>query len=363
MTFAWPYALVLLLIGPLLVAAYLLMLRRRRRFAISFASLSLIREALPARSRWRRRLPFALFLAALCSLSIAAARPQASVVVPVSRTSIILAIDVSRSMCATDVAPNRLTVAQEVARTFIADRPSDTRIGIVAFSGLAQLVVPPTTDRKALVAAIDGFTAARGTAVGTALLRAVDAIAEINPDVPRSGVPLNKAQGGPTTPRTGFEPDIVVLLTDGATTQGVNPITASEQAAERRVRVYTIGFGTEKAAPLVCSREQLGADAFGGQFGGGGFGGGPPGGFGGPGTPRRAVLARDEGTLQRMADITGGAYRRAEDAEQLRQVFRDLPAEVAFQSEFVEVSVIFTALGGLLAAAAVALSLRWNRLG
>ncbi len=266
-------------------------------------------------------------------------------------------------MCATDVAPNRLTVAQEVARTFIADRPSDTRIGIVAFSGLAQLVVPPTTDRKALVAAIDGFTAARGTAVGTALLRAVDAIAEINPDVPRSGVPLNKAQGGPTTPRTGFEPDIVVLLTDGATTQGVNPITASEQAAERRVRVYTIGFGTEKAAPLVCSREQLGADAFGGQFGGGGFGGGPPGGFGGPGTPRRAVLARDEGTLQRMADITGGAYRRAEDAEQLRQVFRDLPAEVAFQSEFVEVSVIFTALGGLLAAAAVALSLRWNRLG
>lgn len=361
MSFAWPYALVLLIAGPLVLGAYRLWLRRRRRFAVNFASLSLIREALPARAHWRRRVPFALFLLALATLAIAAARPQARIVVPVSRTSVILAIDVSRSMCATDVEPNRLTVAQEVARTFIDDQPGDTRIGIVAFSGLAQLVVPPTTDREALTKAIDGFTAGRGTAVGTALLRAIDAIAEINPDVPRSGINLDGVPGRPAASEPGYEPDIVVLLTDGATTQGINPLAASRQAAERRVRVYTIGFGTERAAPLVCTREQLGTDVFGPQFGGGQFGGG---GFGGgAGTPRRAVLARDEITLQQMADITGGAYRRAEDAEQLAQVFRDLPKEVAFQRENVEVSVVFAALGALLATAAVALSLAWNRAG
>ncbi|MBM3139781.1 MAG: VWA domain-containing protein [Chloroflexi bacterium] len=350
MTFAWPYLLALLLVAPLLLAVHLLLMRRRRRFAVRYASLSLIREALPKRPRWRRHVPLVLFLLSLASLAVAAARPQAVVAVPMSRTSVILALDVSLSMCSTDVAPNRLAVAQEVARSFVKDQPSGTRIGIVAFSGVAQLVVPPTTDRKLLIEAIDGFTAGRGTAVGSALLRALDAIAEVNPDVARTGIDLSASRG---IRGAGFEPDIVVLLTDGATTQGVHPIVAAQQAADRRIRVYTIGFGTTDVAPLVCSREQLGSNVFGGRFSGG-FSGPPPG-------TRRSFIVLDEPTLQRVADATGGSYHRAADADQLVSVFRNLPAEVTLQEQHVEVSVAFAALGGLLAAAAVGLSLAWNR--
>lgn len=355
MTFVWPYLLALVLVVPLVVAVHLLLLRRRRRFAVSYASLSLIREALPGRSRWRRRVPFALFLLALASLAVAAARPQAVIAVPASRTSIILALDVSGSMCSTDVAPNRLTVAQDVARAFVTDQAGETRIGIVAFSGLAQLVVPPTTDREALIAAIDGFTVGRGTAVGSALLRAVDAIAEINPNVTRTGVDLSDAAGRGSPPGGGYEPDIVILLTDGATTQGVAPLKAAQQAADRRLRVYAIGFGTTAAAPLSCSREQLGSNVFGNQFGG------PGGARNGVDGPPRPALRIDEKTLQSIADLTGGSYHHAEDAGQLVEVFRDLPAEITLQQEHVEISVAFAALGALLAAAAVGLSLAWNR--
>jgi Ca-activated chloride channel homolog len=355
MSFAWPYALILMLVAPLLLVVYLLLLRRRRRFAVSYASLALIREALPARSRWRRHLPFALLLAALLSLAVAAARPQAVVAVPMNRMSIILALDVSRSMCATDVAPNRLTVAQDVARAFVEDQADDTPIGIVAFSGLAQLVVPPTTDRKALVAAIDGFNAGRGTAIGSALLRSIDAIAEHNPDVSRASFDARAPAQRALPPQGSYEPDIIVLLTDGATTQGVDPIRAAQQAAERRIRVYSIGFGTTRPAPLSCSRDQLGSDVFGNQFGGGGQG------RSGSDGPRRSALLLDEETLQTIADTTGGTYHRAADADELVEVFRDLPSEIALQEQHTEISFGFVALGALFATAAVALSIAWNR--
>lgn len=369
MTFAWPYALALVLVVPLIVAVHLWLQRRRRRFAVSYASLALIREALPGRSRWRRRVPFALFLAALLSLAIAAARPQAVVAVPLSRTTIILALDVSGSMCSTDVPPNRLAVAEDTARTFIKEQAGGTRIGIVAFSGIAQLVVPPTTDRDALLAAIDGFSIGRGTAVGTAVLRAVDAVAEINPNVTRTGVDLaGPAGGGAATPGTppagGYQPDIVVLLTDGATTQGVNPLVAAQQAADRGVRVYTIGFGTTEPASMVCSREQVGTSLFGSRFAGGGQGGSFRGfGGGGAGGRRGAYLLLDEKTLQSIADITGATYHRAVDAKQLDTVFHDLPAQITLQREHVEVGFAFAALGALLATTAVGLSLLWNRYG
>jgi Ca-activated chloride channel family protein len=356
MTFAWPYALALLLVAPLVLAIYFVMLRRRRRFAVTYASLSLIREALPKRTRWRRHIPFALFLLALMSLSVAAARPQTVAAVPVSRTTIILALDVSLSMCSTDIEPNRLAVAQEVARTFVAEQPSGTKIGIVAFSGGAQLVVPPTTDRELLTAAIDGLKAGRGTAVGTALLRSVDAIAGINPNVERTGIDNNSRPGQPL-PDGAYQPDIVVLLTDGATTQGVAPLKAAQEAVDRQLRVYTIGFGTPAGAQLVCSREQLGSESIPSQFRGGG------GGRAGVDGPLRNALRIDERTLQSIADVTGGTYHRAADAEELVEVFRNLPKEIVLQKQFVEVSFGFAALGALLALAATTLSLLWNRYG
>jgi Ca-activated chloride channel family protein len=363
MSFSWPLVLLSLLLIPLFVAVYVWLQRRKRRFAVRYASLSLIREALPRRSRWRRHVPFALYLLSLASLLVAASRPQAVVAVPTKRASIILAMDISLSMCSSDVPPNRLTVAEDVARRFIKDQPGDTRIGLVAFSGLAQLVVAPTTNRDDLLAAIKGFRAGRGTAIGSALLKSVDAIAEVNPGVARSGVDLGNATGGGAAPAGAggaYEPDIIVLLTDGAATQGVDPMVAAQQAADRRVRVYTIGFGTTNPTPLACSPAQLGSDVLPGRFGGpGGPGATSPG--GGPGRAPRSALLIDEETLAGIADLTGGTYYRAADAAELNKVFKELPNDVALQKEEREVSVAFVAIGALAAMLAVALSLVWNR--
>src|SRR5688572_30289979 len=357
MNFSWPLVLFALLLIPLAVAVYLWLLRRRRRFAVRYASLSLIRDAVPKRSRWRRHLPFALYLASIACLIIAASRPQSVVAVPINETSIILALDVSLSMCSSDVQPNRLTVAKEVAEKFIEDQPGGTRIGLVAFAGSAQLVVPPTTDKELLTDAIAALRTARGTAIGSAILKSVDAIAEVNLNVTRSGVDLDALPGSSSGVEVkDYEPDIIVLLTDGAATSCVDPLVAAEQASDRRVRVYTIGFGTTDPAPLICSREQLGSDAIPGGFGPGGAGGG-----GRPGGGRFQALRYDGETLASVADITGGGYYQAENADQLNEVFENLPDDVKMQNKETEISVAFVAMGALAAIFAVGFSLAWNR--
>jgi Ca-activated chloride channel family protein len=197
MSFSWPWALAALLVVPLLLVARWWLNRRRRRAAVTVSSIALIRAALPGRSSWRRRLPVLLFLAGLLALGGAVARPQASLAVPSNTTSILLAIDVSGSMCSTDVAPNRFAVATDAARGFIRDQKDGTRIGLVAFSGIAGLLVTPTTDKKALLDAIDTLRTARGTAIGQAILTSIDAIAESNPDVAATGVDLGDPAPSP----------------------------------------------------------------------------------------------------------------------------------------------------------------------
>jgi Ca-activated chloride channel family protein len=349
MTFTWPLALLLVFAVPAVLGAYLWKLRRRRKQAVRYSSVALLRSVIPKGTRWRRHLPVALLLASLGVLALASSRPQIVRNVPVGRTSIILALDVSRSMCSSDVEPNRLAVAQAAARTFVDDQPKGTRIGIVVFSGFAQLAVPPTTDRKPLLAAIDNLTTGFGTAIGSAMLKGLDAIAEVNPDVaPVGDAPIGVVgQAG----ADGFVSDIVVLLTDGANTRGIKPLDAVPYAVERRVRVFTIGFGTTQPAAMVCSRTQMGGAAIGGD---GAFRGG--GGFGGGGSP----LVADEATLQAVADQTGGQYYRAEDTEQLGKVFSGLPQDVEIQKENLEISAIFAAFGALLAAAAIVASIRWS---
>ncbi len=358
MTFLWPTLLLGLLVIPVSLGIYIWAIRRRRRYAVRFSHLALIREALPRGARWRRHLPFALFLIGLASLATALARPTAEVEVPLSRTSIILALDTSRSMCATDVLPNRLTVAQEAALSFIRNQPDGVQIGIVAFAGFAEIIVPPTSDRDTLIEAVETLTTSLGTAIGSATLKSIDAIAEVNDAVAPSGVFLDPEASGPEPEVHLYLPDIIVLLTDGANTQGPRPQDAARQAADRLVRIYTIGFGTTELSDMVCTRAQLGGDVFGDGFGGG-FGGGF--GFGGSGNFRRFLLL-DEPTLRSVAEITGGSYFRAENAEQLAEVFATLPARFAFQKERVEISVFFLAFGALLATVGVALALRWNRL-
>lgn len=357
MIFLSPLLLIALLLVPLLVAVYIWALRRRRKFAVRYSSLSLIREALPRRSRWRQHLPFALFMIGLAGLMVAMARPAAEVEVPLSRTSIILALDVSRSMCATDISPNRLVVAQEAALDFVDGQADGTQIGIVAFAGFAEVIVPPTNDKQVLKDAIINLTVSLGTAIGSATLKSIDAIAEVNTAVAPSGLFLGGDEGN-AVPEGFYQPDIIVLLTDGRNSQGPFPLDAAQQAADRGVRVYTIGFGTTNPTDMVCTRQQVGSDPFGREFGGFGSGGGPPGGIGGN---FRRFLILDEPTLQGVADITGGAYFRAENAAQLQEVFNDLPTQIVLQKEQFELSVLFLVAGGLFASLAIGLSLKWNR--
>jgi Ca-activated chloride channel family protein len=353
--FLWPWALVGLVIPPAMIGMYLWRRRRRRKYAVTFSSLSLIRDAQPERSRWRRWVPAALLLGAIVALVVGMARPQALVATSRSNTSIILTLDVSRSMCSTDVSPNRLSAAQAAARKFVDDQPGGTRMGVVAFAGTAQILVPPTTDRHRLQNAIDGLTTSAGTAIGNGVLTSIDALASVNPDIAPSTVKLTPAERRPNRFASRYVPDVVVLLTDGATTTGVDPRDAARQAADRRVRVFTIGFGTTLVAPLVCTPEQFGGDVLGPPVGG--FT--PPPDFGGQ--RRGNFLEIDEAALQSIAKTTGGTYHRAASADQLERVFANLPKRVVTSTEVHELTVYLVALGALLAIGAVAISRWWNR--
>ncbi|WP_045742807.1 VWA domain-containing protein [Actinoplanes rectilineatus] len=352
MSLSWPWALLALLVVPLLLAARWWLNRKRKRTAVTVSSVALIRAALPGRTAWRRRIPVYLFLAGLLSLAAAVTRPQASIAVPSNDTTILLAIDVSGSMCNTDIAPNRLAVAVDAAREFVESQEGETKIGLVAFSGIAGLLVPPTTDKAPLLEAIEGLKTARGTAIGQAILTSIDAIAESNPDVAATGVDLGDPVPGAVT---DYEADTIVVLTDGSNTTGVDPITAAEQAAARRLRVYTIGFGTTTPGQMVCTADQVSGDSLSGGrgFGGGGFGGG-----GNRGGGNREI---DEEALTEVADMTGGRYFKAEDAEQLTDVLGDLPSEFGLVKQDVEVTFWFVLVGALLAFSGVGLSLWWNR--
>lgn len=356
MSFKWPIALALAGLVPVLLGLYIWGLRRKRRNAVVFSNVALLRAAMPKASSWKRHVPVGLFLASILGLSVATARPQADVTVPLTRSTILLALDVSRSMCATDIAPNRLAAAQQAARSFIEDQGKGTRIGIVAFSGFSEVIVAPTDSKESLLKAVDNLTTGRGTAIGSALLKSINAIAADNPDVAPTEsaafTPLEPTEPLPevVAPAGDFVSDIVVLLTDGANTRGVGPIEAATQAVDRRVRVYTIGFGTQNPTELSCSAEQLGGESFDGNFGGGSGG-----------AANRQFLVADDETLTQVATMTGGEFFRAENAEQLNQVFADLPTRVELQTRQRELSIVFAALGALLLLAAMALSLLWNR--
>jgi Ca-activated chloride channel homolog len=360
MVFVWPLALLSLLVLPFLVGAYLWHLRRRRRHAVIYSSVALIRAAAPARSAWRRHVPFVLVACVLTCLAVASARPQIRTDVPVAGSAVILALDVSGSMCATDVDPNRLSAAQAAVRDFVKSQASSTRIGLVVFSGFAQVAVAPTTERSELIRAIDSLTTGRGTTIGAAILKAVNAIAQINPDVAPADASNEPDGSSPSRPPGSYAPEIVVLLTDGANTAGVPPVDAAAIAASRGVRVYPIGFGTSNPTSLVCTAQQLGGrgfDAFG--PGGGGFGGGfGPGGGGGQG--RRNFLVADDATLKKVASVTGGSFFSAKDAKQLQSVLKDLPRQVKIQQRDVEVSVALIGLAALLLLLTVWAAARWT---
>jgi Ca-activated chloride channel family protein len=355
MGFQWPLALLGLLVVPALAGVYVWQLRRRRRQAVRYSSVALIRAAAPRRSAWKRHVPVALVLAALAALGLAAGRPQVAMDVPESRSALILALDVSGSMCATDVEPNRLTAAQTAVRDFVTKQDSHTSIGLVLFAGFAQVAVAPTTDREPVMHALDGLTTGRGTTIGAAILKSVDAISEINPDVAPAD-PGAASGAGPAAPAPPphapgtYAPEIVVLLTDGANTRGIEPADAAAVAAQRGVRVYPIGFGTRNPTTMVCSAAQLGGR--GNEYGGGGYSGGISGG--------RNFLVADEAALQQVADVTGGEYFAADDADRLQSVLADLPRTVATQHRRVELSAGLAGLAVVLLLSSLWAAARWT---
>ncbi len=344
MQFLWPTSLILLAFIPFLVAAYVWILRRRRRYAVRYSSLSLVRAALPRSSRWRRHVPFAIFILALMALVGAMARPAAEIQVPSKRATILLAMDVSRSMCSTDIAPNRMEAAKAAALSFIEKQEPSTQIGIVAFAGFAELVQPPTNDQELLRDAVESLTTARRTAIGSGILKSIEGLAEFDPNVPPLD-PNGQAASAPVPVTGDFIPAIIVLLTDGVSNSGPLPLDAAQEAVTRGIRIYTIGFGTANPGSLPDCNGSLSFFRPQGEFGGGG------GGF---------FRGIDERTLQEIADMTGGQYYSATSAGELVQVFKELPTYLITVKEQAEITAIFTAIGAALAMLAIVLSFMFH---
>jgi Ca-activated chloride channel homolog len=355
MSFQWAGSLFLLVLIPLFVVFYVWLLRRRRKYTVRFSSLALVREAASHQSRWRRHLPFAVFLLALTSLVFAMARPTATVSVPSNKATVIMAIDVSRSMCSNDIKPNRLEAAKSAAKDFIHAKVKGRQIGIVAFAGFAELIQPSTDNTRLLDSAVDSLAPARRTAIGSAILRSIDAIAEVDQRVKPSDISEAASSAPPAPiPNTGnekFVPHIIILLTDGSSNAGPFPLTAAEQAVERGIRVYTIGFGTNSENSVMDCGAQFQESPFDG--GGFGFGFGQGGGF------RREI---DDVTLRQIADLTGGEYHAASSANELESVFQNLPTYVVTTRQTTEITAFFTAAAALLGILALVLAFMWHPL-
>ncbi|HJR82102.1 MAG TPA: VWA domain-containing protein [Anaerolineales bacterium] len=352
----WLWRDVLLLLGliPLFIVLYVGALHRRRRFAVRYSSLSLVNSSIFQPSWLRKHLPFILFLAALTSLVLAMARPITPEAVLSGQTTIILTLDISRSMCMRDITPNRLEVARATALSFIQQPVLGTQVGIVAFAGFAELAQKPTNDLKLLENTLTTLTTATETAIGSAILRSLDAIAEVDQRVaPSEEIDLLSAaspeQPFPSKPlKAHYVPHIIVLLTDGASNTGPSPLMAAQQAAERGVRIYSIGFGTTRAAVMDCwnlAPVESPSSPVESKVGSGRFGNGP-----------------DETTLKQIAEITGGEFYSATSALELQAVFQELHNFIAETNKTIEVSVFFAAVGAMIALIAFLLATLWHPL-
>jgi len=344
MTFEWPLMLWSLLLLPVVVGLYLLILRRKKHTAVRFANLGLIREALGVGNTIRRHVPPALFLIGLALVLLASARPVATVLLPTQQETIMLVMDVSGSMRATDVQPSRLQAAQAAAKAFVAELPARTRVGIVAFAATASVVQAPTRSREDLVAAIDRFQLQRGTAIGSGLIVALATL------FPQAGIDVGQLIYGRSTAdesnaplgtqraaKEEFKPvppgsdgsAAVILLSDGQRTTGPDALEAAKLVADRGVRVYTVGVGTKEG-------ETIGFE----------------------GWSMRVRL--DEESLKRIAEMTQGEYFYAGNAVDLKKIYQSLNARIAFEKKQTEISALFAALAAFFIVVAAALSLWWH---
>jgi len=313
MTFASPWWLLGLLVVAALVVGYLYLLRRRRRDVVRFTNLELLEKVAPNRPGWYRHVPAAALIAAAAVLTVALAGPQAEAKVPRNRATVVLVIDVSLSMQATDVEPTRLAAAQAAAKSFADQLTPGVNLGLVSFAGTAAVLVSPTTDRASVRRAVDGLKLSESTATGEAIFAAMQSIESFSQSVAAAGA----GDEGPPPAR-------IVLMSDGKQTvpgpDGENEprggFTAARQAAQAKVPISTISFGTEYGT----------IDIEGG----------------------RTRVAVDAASMKQIADLSGGQFFTAASEDELKRVYSDLSEQIGYEVRRVDSSRPWLAGGALL---------------
>jgi Ca-activated chloride channel family protein len=318
-SFGAPLFLLALLLVPALAAGYVGLQRTQGRAAAAFASPALRASFAPHRPRWRRHVPLTVLLLAVAILVVALAKPQRTVAVPVEQAQIMLLNDVSGSMLATDVKPNRLVAARRAAQAFIDKVPKQVNIGVEAFNQIPQVLANPTTDRNALSGALGRLTASGGTATGEAIQTATRVLNQA------------PAQGGKKPPSA------IVLLSDGASTKGVNPLEAAQAAAKLKIPIYTVTLGTA-GGTITVPRS--------------------------PKNPAAGTITKpvppDEASLRQIATSSGGQSFTAESASDLSTVYERLGSQLGHKKEPRQITAGFAGAGLALLAFGAALSLRWT---
>jgi Ca-activated chloride channel homolog len=354
MTFIWPNMLPLLLLVPALAIAYILAQRRRQKYALRYASLSLVKEAMGRGPGFRRHIPPILFLLAFAAMMVGLARPVTTVTLPARDATIVLTIDVSGSMQADDLKPSRMEAAKTASRAFVNNEPSGVHVGVVSFSDNAAVVQAPTDDKAAVLAAIDRLQPQRATAIGRGLLVSLAAILEsegasqdaiaaaVSMDrsgssndplgSPASSPNANTTASTPTAPQQQYSNAAIVLLSDGENNQSPAPLDIVDRVTAYGVHVYTVGVGSPDGTVLHI--------------------------WG------RSIRTRlDETTLKRIAETTGGTYYNASNENDLRSIYESLPTHLVMRTEKTEITALVTAAAAALSLLAGVFSLLWfNRL-
>ncbi len=345
MTFADPILLLGLLVVPAALVLYRILQRRRSRYAVRFTNVDLLGNLVPRMPAWRRHVPPALYLVAMAALVLALARPSMAVQIPREEATIILTMDVSGSMEATDVAPTRLAAAQQAANTFVDQLPAGIKVGVVAFSTAPRVVIAPTVDRAAVHQAIAGLRALGGTALGDAIVTSLEAagldLSSVSTrptstpsPAPSASVAPSASAGASGTPGTKEAPVIAtVLLSDGKNSTGeLEPLPAAEMAAALNVPIYTIALGTADGVVTVPDDQ--------GQL-------------------RTLNVPPDTETLAAIAETTGGRAFQAPTAKDLAEIYQSLGSRIGYTTEEREVTQWFAAAGLLLVVTGAGLAAHW----
>ena len=331
MSFIWPTLLFTLFSVPLLVLFYLWLQRRRYSFAARYGSLGLVHDGGGRGIGVRRHIPAMIFLAGISILLFSLARPQATVTVPKIEGTVMLTFDVSGSMGAEDLQPNRMEVAKAAAREFVKKQPTGISIGVVVFSDGGISVQAPTDNREETLATIDRLVPRRSTSIGNGLLVALNTIVVDAGDPPilkTNDLSQDPAVTPTEAPQGWYPSAIIVLLTDGENTDEPDPVMAAQLAADLGVRVYTVGVGTTTGTTIEVDGMTI-------------------------------HTSLDETTLQFISSESGGMYYNAGNEQELGRIYRDIEPKLALKPEEMEVTSVFAGLGMLVFLIGGMLSLLW----